>query len=389
VLAAGADTSLDVAVYVPDDASAGDADTVTVDAVSTRNALVVDSASVDTEATLVPDVDVYPDHTAEANVGQTQVYPHVVQNLSNSAETFDLIVSSSQGWAVQVLPDSVTLGQGLSTTIKVRVTVPSDAVGQVDVTMLTATARSDGSVSDSASDTTTAVNTANLTLGPNRTATALVGDSQTYTHTLTNQADVTDTVHLAASSDRGWAVSVSPPSITLAAGTSATVYVTVTAPGSGANGTTDLTRVTSTSGNDPGVTDQADDVTTLLNPASILLATDQAQAVAQGETAVYTHTLTNEGARVDTLSLSASSDQGWTTQLSPAAVTLDPGASSQIVLQVQVPADAVPETVDVTTLTATSAYGAAARVSNVDTTTAIQAGYQLFLPLVHRDYSVP
>ena len=47
--------------------------------------------------------------------------------------------------------------------------------------------------------------------------------------------------------------------------------------------------------------------------ASILLTTDQAQAAAQGEMAVYTHTLTNEGAQIDTFSLSASSDQGWTT----------------------------------------------------------------------------
>jgi uncharacterized membrane protein len=127
----------------------------------------------------------------------------------------------------------------------------------------------------------------------------------------------------------------------------------------------------------------------LLNMASILLTTDQAQTAAQGEIAVYTHTLTNKGAQIDTFSLSASSDQGWTTQLSQVAVTLAPGASTQVVLHVQVPAEAMPDTLDATTLTATSAYGAAAYASNVDTTTATQAGYSIFLPRVHRAYSVP
>jgi len=123
--------------------------------------------------------------------------------------------------------------------------------------------------------------------------------------------------------------------------------------------------------------------------ASILLTADQTQAAARGETALYTHTLTNEGAQIDTFSLSASSDQGWTTQLSQAAVTLMPGESAQVVLHVQVPADAVPDTLDATTLTATSAYGAAAYASNVDTTTATQAGYSIFLPLVTRNHSAP
>ena len=70
-------------------------------------------------------------------------------------------------------------------------------------------------------------------------------------------------------------------------------------------------------------------------------------------------------------------------------MTLNPGESAQVVLHVQAPADAAPDTLDATTLTATSAYGAAAYASNVDTTTATQAGYSIFLPLVHRSYSAP
>jgi uncharacterized membrane protein len=218
----------------------------------------------------------------------------------------------------------------------------------------------------------------------------LVGSTQTYTHTLTNNGSAADTLTMSVMSSEGWAVSVSPTSVNLGVGASATIMVTVTVPDSGANGLVDITLVQAASANaGDAVAATAADVTTLLNPASVALTMDQAKTVIQGETAVYTHTLTNNGVRVDTFALSASSDRGWTTQLDATAMTLDPGASAEIVLQVQVPADVVPDTVDTTTLTATSAYGAAAFASNVDTTTVKLAISQLYLPLVQRNYSVP
>ena len=608
VLADGDSVAVDVTVYVPDAASAGDSDSVDIDAVSTRNALVVDSDSVDTEANLVPNVYVYPDNAAGANAGSTQIYHHVIENLSNGAETFDLSVVSSQGWSVQVLPPAVTLGAGLTATVEVRVIVPAGAGGLADVTTLTATSISDGSVADSATDTTLALNHANiavaiaddsatiglsdthvysftltnaasvedtfsltytssagwvsgfgpnsvtlgpgaaatiyitvtapaagahgdvditivnitsgndgnvqenvnlvttlrvltaLTLTPDRSATLGLNETRVYTHTLTNAGDQADTIAVAATSSQGWLVDWQPKNVTLGAGASATVYVTVTTPAAGNSGDTDLTRVTATSGNDAAVKDSASavtvlyvppetpptvdvalvpnnaatvlvgsvrtythtltnngdatdvltlsvtsdngwavtvqpgsvtlavgasapvtvtvttpasgpnglvdiallqaasanaggavaavaaDVTTLLNPASILLTADQQQSVPQGATAIYTHTLTNNGARVDTFTLSANSSQSWITQLSRVAVTLEPGASAEIVLQVHTPADAAPDTIDSTTLRATSAYGAAAFASNVDTTTVTRTDYQIFLPLTLRSY---
>jgi uncharacterized membrane protein len=491
ILADGAATSVEVAVKVPPGASAGEGDTVDVDAVSTRNAMVVDSDSVDTEAALAPDVDVYPDNAAGANVGSTQIYHHTVENLGNGSDTFNLNATSSQGWTVQVVPSSVTLGEGLSITVEVRVTVPAGAAGQVDVTTLTATSAADGSVSDSAADTTTAVDNADLSLTPaSQSASAGVNSGHTYTHTLTNNAGITDTVALTATSGSGWTVAVRPSSTSLNPGASATVYITVTTPASGADGDTDLTTLTATSGNDPSIqvsasdltildnpgnvtltpnnaatalvgashfythtltnngstadtltlsatSDQgwtvsvspssvalgagastqvavtvtvpgsganglvditmvqvastnaggdvaaaAADVTTLLNPASIVLGANQELTTTPDSAAIYTHTLTNDGASVDTISLAVVSSQGWTTQLSHDEVTLQPGASADIVLQVQVPVGAAEDTVDTATLTATSAYGAAAHATNTSTTTIVAGKNAIYLPLV-------
>jgi uncharacterized membrane protein len=149
----------------------------------------------------------------------------------------------------------------------VRVAVPDGAEGLLDVTTLTATSLADGSVTGSATDQTTAVNIANLSLTPNRTTVVRAGGSAVYVHTLTNNASVADTISLAASSDSGWSVNLSPAGITLGAGASATVSVTVTAPGGAADGEIDLTTVTAFSGNDPNVTAIASDVTIVGVPA--------------------------------------------------------------------------------------------------------------------------
>lgn len=384
-LAGGVSTTIDLLIYVPDDASAGDSDTVNVDAVSTRNALVVDTDSVDTQANLVPDVDVYPDNTAGITAGSIEIYYHTVTNLSNGAETFTLGAVSSQGWVVQVIPANVTLGEGLSTTVKVRITVPEGVGGQIDITTLTVTSTSDGSISDSAIDTTVAIDAVevDVSLTPNNASTILVGNTQTYTHTLTNNSSTTDTLSLILSSDQGWAANVTPTSLDLGVGENALVTVTLAAPASGPNGLVDITLIWVASANAGGdVAAAAADVTTLLNAASLALSADQALDAAPGSVVVYTHTLTNNGAAMDTFALTALSDQGWTVQLDQSALTLQPGASADIVLQVSVPAGAAESTVDVTVLTATSKYGSAAHVSNSSTTTVVSDGNFIFLPLV-------
>jgi hypothetical protein len=104
---------------------------------------------------------------------------------------------------------------------------------------------------------------AGVALEPNRSSTANPGTAITYTHTLTNTGNQTDTFELDYSSSQGWA-QVSPTSfITLANGATQTVLVAITVPSDAISGTLDTTVITATSQAVPGVSDTAIDTTTV------------------------------------------------------------------------------------------------------------------------------
>ncbi len=90
-----------------------------------------------------------------------------------------------------------------------------------------------------------------------------------------------------------------------------------------------------------------------------------------GQTATYTHTLTNLGPLTDTFQLSHASSRGWTVTHTP-ALTLGAGLSATLAVQVAVPADALSGTVEATVLTATSQLGPTVWAAVTDTTTAVQ-----------------
>ncbi len=84
----------------------------------------------------------------------------------------------------------------------------------------------------------------NISLEPDRSGAGWPGQQVVYTHTLTNNSNVTQAINLSVASSQGWAVSVSPTVVNLAAGASAPVTVTLLV-GSGATaGTVDTTVVT-------------------------------------------------------------------------------------------------------------------------------------------------
>jgi uncharacterized membrane protein len=233
--------------------------------------MIVDADTVTTVANQIVGVRVSPNRSATANINTTQLYHHTVRNLGNGSDSFSLNVLSSLGWTAQVHPAAINLAAGASVMVEVRVSVPDGASGQTDVTTLTAASLADGSVTDSAMDETTAVNNANLSLTPDWAATVVAGDSYLYVHTLTNNADITDTVDLAVSSDKGWLDSFRPASVALDPGASVTVYVTVTVPAGSADGTVDMTTVTATSGNQSNVKASASNITIVVVPTPVYM----------------------------------------------------------------------------------------------------------------------
>ena len=72
------------------------------------------------------------------------------------------------------------------------------------------------------------------------------GTSRTYSHTLTNDSGIPQTFTLAVASSKGFTVAVTPPSVTLSNGQSATISVQVSIPAGTAPGILDVTTLTAT-----------------------------------------------------------------------------------------------------------------------------------------------
>ncbi|MBI5296683.1 MAG: lamin tail domain-containing protein [Chloroflexi bacterium] len=92
-----------------------------------------------------------------------------------------------------------------------------------------------------------------------------------------------------------------------------------------------------------------------------------AKSAKKGSVATYTLTITNNGYTADTFAITQSG-AAWPVGITPASVTLDPGASATITIKVFVPFTAAVGSFDMVTITATSA-GDPSRLSNVTLTT--------------------
>ena len=111
-----------------------------------------------------PGVEVGPDHTQQAYAGDTILYDHTLTNTGTTTDTFTLEVLSTQGWPVELVGAtqptgtlSLQVAAQITAPFQISLTVPADAVGLTDTTIVTATSQLSPTVQDSATDTTTVV----------------------------------------------------------------------------------------------------------------------------------------------------------------------------------------------------------------------------------------
>ena len=111
-----------------------------------------------------PGVEIGPDHTQQAYVGDTIRYSHTLTNTGTTTDTFTLEVVSTQGWPVELVGAtqptgtlSLQVAAQITDTFQISLTVPSGAIGLTDSTIVTATSQLSPTVQDSATDTTTVV----------------------------------------------------------------------------------------------------------------------------------------------------------------------------------------------------------------------------------------
>lgn len=166
-----------------------------------------------------------------------------------------------------------------------------------------------------------------------------------------NTGDVSDTYDLISSSSQLWSVVTLPGPVTLLAGQSRVVTVTVSIPDTDAvRGLADTTVITATSSVSSTLVSQVVDLT--LVPSSPPLRdfsfepSDRAGPADPGQPAVYTHTLYNTGNVSDTYSLTLTSSRGWASVVGlvgggtvalPGTLNLNPGQTAIITVTISVP----------------------------------------------------
>lgn len=104
---------------------------------------------------------------------------------------------------------------------------------------------------------------AGLSLTPGTSTNASPGETVTYTHTLSNTGDVTDTFTVTVTSSKGFVVNVNPSSVTLDKDAGAVLTATIVITPGAAINTVDEMTITAQSANDPGETDSATNFTTV------------------------------------------------------------------------------------------------------------------------------
>lgn len=220
-----------------------------------------------------------------------------------------------------------------------------------------------------------------VSVSPDRTAGASADTTVTYTHTVINTGNQAATFNLAAVSSKGWVTSVSRAdngqpvtSITLAPGAQTDIVAAVKVPSNAADGVRDTLSVIATHASVTTATGTAVDLTTV---GPLLVIPDRTGSMAPGGTIVYDNSVLNNTDETRTVTLTATSDKGWLTDVYNAQgdatlsqVTLSPHQAIGFTVRVQVPAIATPGAKNVTTLEAKVVGAPNLKGKGYDTTTA-------------------
>ena len=126
--------------------------------------LLIGWVSSATAALQTAGVEIGPDYTRQAYVGETILYNHTLTNTGTTTDTFTLEVLSTQDWPVELVGATQPTGTlalqvaaQMTAPFQISLTVPAHAIGLTDTAIITATSSLTPTVQDSATDTTIVV----------------------------------------------------------------------------------------------------------------------------------------------------------------------------------------------------------------------------------------
>ena len=246
--------------------------------------------------------------TADATTGVS--YTIHVKNTGNTSDTFSLTTSGDA--TATISPSSpIFLSQGDSRTVTLRISGTALAkAGDYNV-KLTATSQNDSTKTAEITTTTTILPVYDIAIegvSELTTATTDASEGVSYTLKITNNGNTNDTIDLAT---EGTAATLSQMSVTLEAGASAEIMLTISGEILALAGEYNV-MVTATSQGDDTQTADVTTTTTVLPVYGVTLASDTLTgATMDAVTGVtYTLTVTNTGNIDDTIVLGASAEVG-------------------------------------------------------------------------------
>ncbi|HEX9765675.1 MAG TPA: SdrD B-like domain-containing protein [Nitriliruptorales bacterium] len=371
-----------------------------------------------------------PDRDVQATAGTQVVLAHLLTNIGDVPDSYDLTATSNRGWTVRIFQDvdgngsldpgdtEVTTTPLLPTSgtlaLLVTVDVPTDAVATTtDSVTVRARSVEDPAVLATARDTITVIE-GSLTLAKVASPATLTPDAvATYTLTVGNAGSApidgvrlfdtapAGTTYVAGSTTvDGVGVSdatggTNPLAVgldlgTLAVGDEVVVSFQVLA-GSDPERTVVINAAEAVQADGPSA--RAGTVQPYDTERGLDITPGTTQQVAPGTTVVYPHTISNIGDLADEVVITATSSFGFAVRVvhdengdgvadpdEPEigqAVALEPGASVDVVLVLDVPADAPSGLEDTLIVTATSLAEPGVSVSATDLTVVVAAVLQV------------
>ncbi len=390
-LAVGQAVQVPITVSIPSPVSEEvviGSDTFTVTAVSGWDVNILASAQLTTLAEISPALAIMGDGLVTGTPGSTVTHTVNFINQGNYTDTLSFSLDG-QSWSTTPVTGTIgPLGAGQSLTTDFFVTIPPIDEGgmppAMDVFTITAVSGWDTTITGTAIITTESRITPDVLFSADQTIGTLPGTAVTYTFTLTNQGDFTDTYSLNLAGN-SWPTTAPEAAGPIAVGAPATVMVAVIVPtflGETVLGSDTFT-LTAVSSWDSTVTASVQGTTEAIVNPSVTLDGPQSGSGLIGSQVIYTPTLTNMGDYTDTYTLTLSASE-WPTTLSIEQLSLPASGSDSFQLTVTIPETAQPDEQDSVTVTAVSHLDPTVQAELQVTTTAVQTGYHIYLPIILR-----